>query len=120
MTTVTASAKRGRRTLPGAGWLVAGVVIAVLVAPTAAYGVLAYTGIEGTQGSGATLFRAGVASTHQLQVASAAPSSYFSSWTARTGLFSQRQRGRDCPWTFDSVLTSTRTWPWTFWTADGV
>jgi hypothetical protein len=62
------------KSMPKAGWFVAGLAVALLLIPTAAgaKAALKFTGIEGTSGSQADVTKAG-----QLQVAAASPSSLY-------------------------------------------
>jgi len=56
------------KNMPGAAWLVIGVCVTALVLPSAAYaaGALKFTGIEGTNGTTASLNRVGVSSAGQV------------------------------------------------------
>ena len=56
------------KNMPGAAWLVIGVCVTALALPSAAYaaGALKFTGIEGTNGTTASLNRVGVSSAGQV------------------------------------------------------
>ena len=76
----TRKTDRPQRNLPRAGWFIGGVVVTAVLAPAAAYAVLAFTGIQGTQGSGTTLYKAAVSNTHHLQVSEAYPANFYSKY----------------------------------------